>query len=86
MATITVQVTAGAQTAGRVRTVANADMADRFLPALRAIFGMPSATDAEVVTEWADRVLRFTLDQIKAHEQDVAARNATVGIGDIPLT
>lgn len=86
MATLTIQIVAGVQTGGRVKTIDNTVLTTRFIPRLREIFGMPGSTDVEVINEWADRVIRETLDQIKAKERDIASRTAADPIGDVPLT
>lgn len=88
MATITVTIQAGAQTAGRVKTLASADLT-RFLAAYRTwlpplLVGNPplarARTDQEVIEAWADLVLQQTVGVIKQVEA------AALTVPDVPLT
>lgn len=57
MATIKIEVVAGAQTTTKQVTVSNGDLM-RFIAAYRSVSGMGAEpTDAQVVTEWATGVL-----------------------------
>lgn len=86
MATLTIQITAGAQVSGRVKTISNTDLTTRYLPAIRKALGIPNATDIETGNAWADWVVRQSLDLVKGVEQTTAINNATAGVSDIPLT
>lgn len=85
MATISIEVVAGAQTFTHTRTVSAAHLT-RLVSAYRALLNMPSATDEEVVQAWAQGIFSGTVANVKRSEKDVAAASASDAISDIILT
>ncbi len=86
MATVTITITAGANTVGLVKTISGSDLLTRFIPAMRVIFGMPTATDDEIVAEWSAWLLRHTIQAIKGYEQSDQMKIAAGGVTEIPVT
>jgi hypothetical protein len=84
MATITITITAGAQTAGRTKTVSAGDL-QRFLAAFRSIFGA-NLSDPQVIEAWADNCLSQTKDTIRNYENQSAAQTAVSQQTDITIT
>ena len=85
MATVTISITAGANTAGRTKTITAPHLL-RFLAAQRKILGLPSATDDEVVQAWADRILAETKNAIRSVEGTDAAKAAWAQQVEIDIT
>ncbi len=78
MATITVTMTAGGNTYGRTKTIANTDLANRLIPALRAENG--AVSDQQVIEAWADAVLQRTKQRVKQYE------TSQLSVSDLGLT
>jgi hypothetical protein len=78
MPTITVTITAGGNTVGRTKTISGPDLTNRFIPALRALYGAmrmpadPALTDDEVVQHWADEVMQRVKQRIQDYERTAA--------------
>lgn len=86
MATIKLEIVAGAQTFTRTRTVSAAHLT-RFIAASRVYFGMgPSTTDAQVAEEWFARIYRDATAITKQVEQSTAVKSAADGVIDITIS
>ena len=80
MATIKIEVVAGAQSTTNTKTVSNPDLV-RFIAAYRALNSIaPAVTDAQVITHWSDSVFAAAKALTKRHERFVA-ENAVTEIG-----
>ena len=82
MATITIEVVAGANTMTRARTISAPNLV-RFVSAYRGARLLDDAlTDAQVLEIWADEVFQQARDITRQVEMAAAAR----GVSDIDLT
>jgi len=94
MATIKIEVVAGANTYTKTKTITNAQ-ATRFIAAYRVLYGqfqgpavgdppvLPAPrpyTDAEVADMWIDGLIAGTMGNIKNVESSIAAKTASDAI------
>jgi hypothetical protein len=82
VATIKIEVVAGAQTTTNTKTVSGADLA-RFVAAYRKHAGTPAgATDAQVITAWSDAVFKQARNITRQAEADAAV----LAVSEIGMT
>lgn len=85
MATIAIQVNTGQGTVTRTKTVTGQHLL-RLIDAYRALLKIPSATDDEVLTAWADYVFAGVKLSVLELEQASARLSANAGVAEIDLT
>ena len=100
MATITIQINAGAQTYTHTKTVTGPHLV-RFLAAYRTLLGqvptgeqpepgqpipMRDMTDEETAAAWANGIFAGTKANIKRVEQTAASTTASAAVTEITLT
>lgn len=90
MATVTIQIVAGAQTYTNTRTITSAHLL-RFIEAYKRVLDTPSSpssglTDEQVVNRWANDVFASARELVLQQETQVAVEASTAGITAIEFT
>lgn len=85
MATITIQVNTGVGTVTRTKTVTGAHLL-RLIAVYKVLLNLPSATDDQVLTAWADYVFADVRLRVLEAEQSTARQTANSGIAEIAMT
>jgi hypothetical protein len=86
VATLTLSLTSTPVTGARNYSLSDADV-DRWIAALRIVFGMPSQfTGGQVLARWADEVVEHAKQQTRQVERDAATAAAATGVVDIIIT
>lgn len=83
MATIKIEVVAGAQTFTHTRTITGAHLT-RFIDALRVVLG--AGTDEQVLTKWAQEIFDKARRVTRHVELNAATESAASGVTEITLT
>lgn len=85
MATIKIEIVAGANTYSKTKTVSGADLV-RLIDACKTHFGMPDATDADVADAWINALYSYTKGLVKGVEDAAAVKVAFEGVAEIDLS